>query len=115
MRTRRSFRHTHLRQQLTRHLDDQLHPIASLLGVLIGMSAILLMASHGRIAGISGIASRLFPPYEDNGLAERLAFILGLMAAPFMVRIFGGSVVTQTISGNLVLMVGAGWPSFRPC
>ena len=84
-------------------------PIASLLGgALIGASAVLLMASHGRIAGISGIVSRLLPPYGDNGLAGRLAFVLGLLAVPFAVSAVTGLAVAQTVSGNLALMVGAG-------
>jgi uncharacterized membrane protein YedE/YeeE len=84
-------------------------PIASLLGgALIGASAVLLMASHGRIAGISGIVSRLLPPYADKGLSGRLAFVLGLLAAPFAVSAVTGLAVMQTVSGNLALMVGAG-------
>ena len=84
-------------------------PIASLVGgVLIGLSAMLLMASYGRIAGISGIVSRLFPPYEDNGLLGRLAFLLGLVAAPFVVRAVTGEAVKQTVSGNMGLMIAAG-------
>jgi uncharacterized membrane protein YedE/YeeE len=38
-------------------------PIASTIGgILIGLAAVLLIAWEGRIAGISGIASRLLPP-----------------------------------------------------
>jgi hypothetical protein len=38
-------------------------PIASLIGgMMIGLSAVLLMLWEGRIAGISGIAARLLPP-----------------------------------------------------
>jgi uncharacterized membrane protein YedE/YeeE len=84
-------------------------PIASLLGgVLIGLSAVLLMASHGRIAGISGIASRLSPPYEDDGFLGRLAFVLGLVAAPFAVGAVTGEALEQTASQNLPLMIAAG-------
>jgi uncharacterized protein len=84
-------------------------PLASLLGgVLIGISAVLLMASHGRIAGISGIVSRLFPPYEDGGFFGRLAFVLGLVAAPFAVGAVTGEPLQQTVSSNLALMIGAG-------
>ena len=62
-------------------------PIASAVGgALIGVSAVLLMAFTGRIAGVSGIAARLFPPYEDNEFAGRLAFVAGLVAAPPLVR-----------------------------
>ena len=49
-------------------------PVASLLGgALIGASAVMLMALTGRIAGVSGIAARLLPPYEDRAFAGRLA------------------------------------------
>jgi uncharacterized protein len=58
-------------------------PIASAVGgALIGLAAVLLMAFQGRIAGVSGIASRLLPPYEDGEFAGRLAFVAGLVAAP---------------------------------
>lgn len=84
-------------------------PLASLAGgALIGLAAVLLMATQGRIAGISGIASRLLPPYEDNGLTWRLAFTLGLVAAPVLGLLFGGAQITQTVSDNLPLMAGAG-------
>jgi uncharacterized membrane protein YedE/YeeE len=87
----------------------QFTPLASLLGgALIGFSAVLLMASQGRIAGISGIASRLFPPYEDDGFFGRLAFVLGLVAAPFAVTAVTGDALQQTVSQDLPLMVAAG-------
>ena len=87
----------------------QFTPLASLLGgALIGLSAVLLMASQGRIAGISGIASRLFPPYEDDGFFGRLAFVLGLVAAPFAVTAVTGDALQQTVSQDLPLMVAAG-------
>lgn len=44
-------------------METEFTPILSLLGGgLIGASAVLLMATHGRIAGISGIISRILPP-----------------------------------------------------
>ncbi|MCS0494051.1 YeeE/YedE family protein [Ancylobacter sp. MQZ15Z-1] len=83
-------------------------PVASLAGgMLIGLSAVLMMLLEGRIAGISGIASRLFPPYGDGGLAGRRAFVAGLVAAPFVVAATGAPVM-QTVSSNLVLMIAAG-------
>lgn len=95
-------------------------PIASLFGgALIGLSAVLLMWATGRIAGVSGIAARLFPPYEDGEFAGRLAFVAGLIAAPVLVRLASGSLPAQTIAaGTPVLMVaglltgfGAVWGS----
>ena len=50
-------------------------PIASLFGgVLIGFSAVMLMAFNGRIVGISGIAGRLLPPYASGDPLGALAF-----------------------------------------
>src|SRR4051812_995874 len=84
-------------------------PIASLLGgALIGLSAVLLMWTMGRIAGVSGIAARLFPPYEDRELAGRLAFVAGLIVAPVLVRLVTGSLPAQTIAAGTPLLMVAG-------
>jgi uncharacterized membrane protein YedE/YeeE len=84
-------------------------PIASLLGgALIGLSAVLLMSATGRIAGVSGIAARLFPPYEDRELAGRLAFVAGLIAAPLLVRLVIGSLPAQTIVAATPVLIVAG-------
>jgi uncharacterized membrane protein YedE/YeeE len=84
-------------------------PVASLAGgALIGLSAVLLMWAKGRIAGVSGIAARLFPPYEDGEFAGRLAFVAGLVAAPVMVRLVTGSLPAQTIEAGTVVLLVAG-------
>ena len=84
-------------------------PLLSLAGgALIGLSAVLLMAFNGRIAGISGIVSRLFPPYEDGGLAVRLAFVAGLMGAPLLVMAAMGRQPEHVASSNVALMAIAG-------
>lgn len=84
-------------------------PMASLLGgALIGLSAVLLMWATGRIAGVSGIAARLFPPYEDREFAGRLAFVAGLVAAPILVRIVSGSLPVQTIAAGTPVLIFAG-------
>jgi uncharacterized protein len=84
-------------------------PIASLVGgALIGLSAVMLMALTGRIAGVSGIAGRLLPPYSDSEFAGRLAFIAGLVAAPVVVLIATGRLPAQTIQANAAILVLAG-------
>lgn len=83
-------------------------PIASTIGGgLIGLSAVMLMLFTGRIAGISGIAGRLLPPVADDW-GWRLAFVGGLVAAPLLVWLVSGDRPEQTVSSNLLLMVGAG-------
>lgn len=84
-------------------------PWASLLGgALIGLSSVLLMAWEGRIAGISGIASRLLPPYRDGAFLSRFGFVLGLVAAPLLMLSVGGGEIEHTVSANLPLMAAAG-------
>jgi uncharacterized membrane protein YedE/YeeE len=82
-------------------------PLASLLGgALIGAASVMLMAVKGRIAGVSGIAVRLFPPYEDSEFAGRIAFVLGLVIAPLLVMVFTGQMPVQTItSGGITLSI----------
>jgi len=83
-------------------------PVASAAGgALIGLAAVLLMALKGRIAGVSGIASRLLPPYEDREFTGRLAFVAGLVVAPALVWLASGRLPEQTIeAGTVVLVVG---------
>jgi uncharacterized protein len=83
-------------------------PLTSALGgLMIGLAAVLLMATNGRIAGISGIAARILPPYEDSETPARLAFVAGLSLAPLIYLAAGGSIV-QTVSTNLPLMAVTG-------
>lgn len=84
-------------------------PIASAAGgALIGLAAVLLLALKGRIAGVSGIVSRLLPPYEDRELAGRLAFAAGLIAAPILVWLATGRFPPQTIEAGVPALIGAG-------
>ncbi len=77
-------------------------------GLLIGFSAVLLMLFEGRIAGVSGIVSRLFPPYSDNRFLSRAGFVLGLLVAPFLYLLFTDALPTITVSSDPVLMISAG-------
>lgn len=84
-------------------------PFASLIGgMMIGLSAVLLMLWDGRIAGISGITSRLLPPYRDGAFLSRFGFVLGLVAAPLAMTAIAGVEISQTVSSNIMLMIVAG-------
>jgi len=84
-------------------------PLASLAGgALIGLAAVMLMALTGRIAGVSGIAVRLFPPYADHELTGRLAFVAGLIAAPVVVLVATGRLPAQTIQASVGILVLSG-------
>jgi uncharacterized protein len=90
-------------------MTTEFTPFASLIGgAMIGVSAVLLMATHGRIAGISGIAVRMFPPYLDKDAAGRILFILGLVVAPLVYAAFTGALAPMTITASSGLLVVAG-------
>ena len=84
-------------------------PWSALLGgAMIGLSAVLLMAFAGRIAGISGIAARVLPPYEDVEAGGRLAFLGGLVAAPAVVLLLTGDWPPVTIGTDPATLALAG-------
>jgi uncharacterized membrane protein YedE/YeeE len=84
-------------------------PFASLMGgMMIGLSAVLLMLWEGRIAGISGIAGSLLPPYRDSAFLSRLGFVVGLVASPLAITAVGGVGISQTVSSDMPLMIAAG-------
>ncbi len=56
---------------------------ATIGGILIGLSAVLLMYGNGRIAGISGILGGVFNGRKDWGW--RLPFLAGLIVIPFLI------------------------------
>ncbi len=77
-------------------------------GILIGLAAVLLMAATGRVAGVSGFVSRLLPPYADNQLFVRLAFVLGLVASPWLFAAITRAPVATAVTSNPALLVPAG-------
>lgn len=62
-------------------MPDLNHPFARGLagGVLIGLASLLVLLATGKIAGISGMLSRLLRP-RPGDTAWRLVFLVGLVA-----------------------------------
>ena len=91
-------------------METDFTPFASLLGgALIGLSAIVLLAAHGRIAGISGIVSRILPPSVDKaGLPQGIIFLIGLLLAAPLWFVLTGAAPVQMVSSNGLLLVIAG-------
>lgn len=92
-------------------VETSFTPWASLLGgALIGLSSVMVMLLFGRIAGIIGIASRALQavavPAQD--WYWRIAFVLGLLAAPMAIWLATGSPVEQTVPEDLPAMAIAG-------
>ena len=84
-------------------------PLQSLAGgALIGLAAVLLMAFHGRIAGITGILSGLLPPAPAPDWAWRAAFLGGMIASPLLYAALIGWPVALQIEGSNGLLLISG-------
>lgn len=78
-------------------------------GVLIGLSAVVLMLLNGRIAGVSGITAGLLTlsgPVRDMGW--RLAFICGLVVGPLLPMFLQGNRPEITFVAALPVTAVAG-------
>ena len=61
-------------------------PYASLIGgVIIGLAALLLMLTHGRVMGVSGILGGIVMPSDKSDIRWRVLFVIGMLAGPFAV------------------------------
>ena len=86
---------------------------AAIGGAMIGLSAVWLMASAGRIAGISGILGGSLSASKGDKL-WRWTFLAGLIVAPLIVRLFEPSLldVNFPTTGPLLIvaavLVGVG-------
>ncbi|SIQ09894.1 YeeE/YedE family protein [Pseudacidovorax sp. RU35E] len=76
-------------------------------GALIGLSAALLVLANGRIAGISGILGTLVGRSPAGERPWRLAFLIGLLAAPMVWQI-GGTLPAAHIAASPGLLIAAG-------
>lgn len=78
-------------------------------GMMIGASAVLLMATNGRVAGISGLTAKIFTRSSDGDARGVSAlFVLGLLlAAPLWLAVSGGW-PQQWVPSHPVLMAVAG-------
>jgi uncharacterized membrane protein YedE/YeeE len=94
-------------------METSFTPLQAVLGgSLIGLSAVALMAFHGRIAGMTGILTGVILPRKDWDW--RLAFLLGAIVAPAIIlALTGTSMPLQAdlpawaiIGGGLLVGIG---------
>jgi len=82
-------------------------PVAAITGgLLIGAAAGLYMLLNGRIAGISGIVGRLLDR-QTSDRAVPLAFLAGLVAAPWLWRL-AAPLPAVTIAASPATLIVAG-------
>lgn len=82
-------------------------PVTALLGgALIGLAATLLLATIGRVAGISGIVNNAIE--QRDGRGWRLAFLAGLVAGATAWFAFGTGVALPRSGFPLPWLIAAG-------
>ena len=81
--------------------------LALLGGAMIGLAAVMLMATQGSILGVSGILNNLLPP-KSSTADWRISFVLGVLVAPILTMIFTGNAPKVDITSNLPLLIIGG-------
>lgn len=74
-------------------------------GMLIGLSATMLLLLNGRVAGISGILGRLA---QGAQIPTNAAFVIGLILGPLFYRGVSGTWPAVTITASLPVIALAG-------
>lgn len=89
-------------------METSFTPLQSLLGGgLIGLSAVLLMLTLGRIMGATGILAGVFAPASRGDWAWRMAVVLGMMCGPWVVwAVTGALPVVQSHISTAALVLG---------
>ena len=86
-------------------MNPYLPPLAG--GLLIGLSAAMLLLLNGRIAGISGLVAGLGRPGSARWLADA-AFVLGLILGPPAFALLAGHWPEMRIAAGLPALAFAG-------
>ncbi len=86
-------------------LENALLPLVG--GVLIGLSAVAVMALLGRIAGISGIVSGLLAP-RRNDISWRALFVGGLVAGGLVMSLLQPESFVVNVDRSLPAVAIAG-------
>ncbi|PTM39444.1 YeeE/YedE family protein [Bosea sp. 124] len=74
-------------------------------GMLIGLSATMLLLLNGRVAGISGILGRLA---QGAQIPTNAAFVIGLVLGPLLYRAVAGTWPAVIITASLPVIALAG-------
>lgn len=98
-----------------KELETSFTPLQSLFGGgLIGLSAVLLMLTLGRVMGATGILAGVFAPASQKDWLWRVTVLLGMMTGPWLVWAITGqmTVVDAEMSHSALifggLLVGVG-------
>jgi uncharacterized membrane protein YedE/YeeE len=81
-------------------------PFASLFGgIMIGLSAVILMAFNGRIAGMTAMLGGVLAPNSPDS-PWRIAFLAGAIAAPMIATLLGAEFSFASPTTGALLALG---------
>jgi membrane associated rhomboid family serine protease len=76
-------------------------------GVLIGLSAVLLMLVSGRVMGATGILAGLFAPASTHDFSWRAALLLGMVTGPTVFWLATGAMPEVTVPVSTPMLSSA--------
>ncbi|KGT33641.1 membrane protein, partial [Vibrio parahaemolyticus] len=76
-------------------------------GILLGISATILLLVNGKIAGISGIMNGIMSPKKGD-YSWRLLFAVGMIAGGLISVLMLGVAVSSTANLSLGMVIAAG-------
>jgi uncharacterized membrane protein YedE/YeeE len=78
-------------------------------GVLIGLGAVMLMATLGRVMGATGILAGVVQPSSLSDWSWRAAVLVGMISGPLVVLLITGEFPTIQVPISTTMMVIGGF------
>lgn len=78
-------------------------------GALIGLAAVLLMLTLGRVMGATGILSGLFTTSASSDRGWRLAVLLGMVSGPLTVFALTGQIPSVEVPVSMTMLLLGGF------
>ena len=74
-------------------------------GILIGIAAIIIFLTNGRIMGISGILGNLITLKKTDQIYWRIAFLLGVLKGPLIFTILFKEIKSEMVANTTLLII----------
>ena len=74
-------------------------------GILIGIAAVIIFLTNGRIMGISGILGNLITLKEIDQIYWRIAFLLGVLIGPLIFTILFKEIKSEMVANTTFLII----------
>jgi|TARA_B110000908_G_scaffold135602_1_gene160480 uncharacterized membrane protein YedE/YeeE len=91
-------------------MDTVFTPFQSLGGgALIGIAAVLLMATMGRVMGATGILAGVLQPENLSDWSWRTAVLVGMISGPIAVMLFTGEFPAVQVPASTTMLIVGGF------